>query len=89
MDAVGTSGTVLGYPDAKNRKVLLKVLLTFPGASTPSEVLHEVYPRNIMLTSDFEEQNNAPGSSSGIQDDDGDSKDKGSQENGPSRTGCS
>ena len=38
----GTPGTVMGYPDVKNRKVLLQVLMTVGGASCPSEVAYEV-----------------------------------------------
>ena len=67
---------MVGFPDVKNRKVLIQVLLTLPGASTPTEVLHEVYPRNIMLTSEFEQQNNTPANASGLQDDDAEAKDK-------------
>ena len=66
---VGTQGTVLGYPDTKHRKVLLKVLLTLEGASCPTEQTHDVYPRNIMLTEEYEQQQNAPGASSGHQAD--------------------
>ena len=85
----GTPGTVVGFPDVNNRKVLIQVLLTLPGASTPTEVLHEVYPRNIMLTSEFEEQNNTPAPPRAFRTTMERPRTRRRLGNGESRTGCS
>ena len=48
----GMHGVVEGWADLEKRKVLLKVNVTLPGG--PRDITHEVFPRNIMLTTEYD-----------------------------------
>ena len=51
----GTSGVIEGFADLEHRQVLLKVILDLP--SGPKQAMtKEVYPRNLMLTSEYQAQ---------------------------------
>ncbi len=47
----GTEGTIEGFADSEHRQVLVKV--TIMVANKPLEVTHQVYPRNLKLTSEY------------------------------------
>ena len=48
--AEGTEGIIEGWADLEQRQVLLKVTLELPDG--PTEVVHQVFPRNLQLTSE-------------------------------------
>ena len=69
----GTSGVIEGWADLEQRQVLLKVVLNL--ASGPKTVVQEAYPRNLKLTSEYNEAKGTgealpeePSSSSGSND---------------------
>ena len=49
----GTSGAIEGWAALEQRQVLLKVVLNFP--SGPKTAVQEAYPRNLKLTSEYNE----------------------------------
>ena len=49
----GTQGVIEGWADLEQRQVLLKVVLNCP--SGPKSVVQEAYPRNLKLTSEYNE----------------------------------
>ena len=49
----GTQGQIEGWADLEQRQVLVKVVLNL--ASGPKTVVQEAYPRNLKLTSEYNE----------------------------------
>ena len=49
----GTQGTIDGWADVEERKVLVKLRLKLPGGED-IELVQEVYPRNLQLTSEHQ-----------------------------------
>ena len=49
----GTSGVIEGWADLEQRQVLLKVVLNLP--SGPKTMVQEACPRNLKLTSEYNE----------------------------------
>ena len=50
----GTSGVIEGWADLEQRQVLLKAVLSLPSGPKKT-VVHEAYPRNLKLTSEYNE----------------------------------
>ena len=47
----GTQGTIEGWADLDQRKVLLKLSLKLLGGT--EDIVQDVYPRNLQLTSEY------------------------------------
>ena len=52
----GTEAVVEGWVDAEHRKLLIKAILNIPGSGGPREITHEVFPRNVQLTTEYIEK---------------------------------
>ena len=52
---VGSSGIIKGFADSQGRQVLLCIDVSIPGHGS-QEVTHAIFPRHLMLTSEYEER---------------------------------
>ena len=56
---VGTEGIIIGFADIEKRMLLLEVIMDLP--SGPKQAItHQIYPRNLKLTSDVAQEPEAP-----------------------------
>ena len=49
----GTTGVVEGWADTEQRKILLKLVLSFEGQKGPREFVRETFARNVVLSSEY------------------------------------
>ena len=57
----GTEATVEGWADSENKKLLVRLVLNVAGG--PREIVHEIRPRNVQLTSEYRKEALASSSS--------------------------